>query len=97
MAYAGIAETGSVVFPSGPARPTTLNFLPAYHVVVLRAADIVDCMETLWERLLADGGMPRAVNVVTGPSRTADFEQTLQLGAHGPRHLHVLLLASSES
>jgi len=95
VAYAGIAETGSVVFPSGPERPTTLNFLPDHHLVVLPAADIVDYMESVWERLLADGGMPRTLNVITGPSRTADVEQTIQLGAHGPRRLHVLLLEST--
>ena len=93
VAYAGLAETGSVVFPSGPQRPTTLNFLPDHHLVVLRREDVLDYMEEVWERLLADGGsMPRTVNVITGPSRTADVEQTIQLGAHGPRRLHVLLL-----
>lgn len=96
VAYAGIAETGSVVFPSGPERPTTLNFLPDHHLVVLPVADIVDYMEAVWERLLAErGGMPRTVNVITGPSRTADVEQTIQLGAHGPRRLHVLLLEAT--
>lgn len=92
VGYRGIAETGSIVMPSGPTRPTTLNFLPDQHIVVLKVSDIVDYMEAVWEQLLADGGMPRTVNVITGPSRTADVEQTLQLGAHGPRSLHVLLL-----
>lgn len=92
VGYAGIAETGSIVLPSGPSRPTTTNFLPDRHVVVLPVSDIVDYMESVWDRLLADGPLPRTVNVITGPSRTADVEQTLQLGAHGPRQLHVLLL-----
>ena len=92
VGYCGIAETGSIVMPSGPERPTTLNFLPDHHIVVLAVADIVDYMEAVWDRLLAEGPMPRTVNVITGPSRTADVEQTLQLGAHGPRSLHVLLI-----
>mgnify|MGYP000703921926 FL=1 len=92
VGYMGIAETGSVVMPSGPTRPTTLNFLPDRHIVVLAIEDIVDYMESVWDRLLAEGEMPRTVNVITGPSRTADVEQTLQLGAHGPRSLHVILV-----
>ena len=93
VAAAGIAETGSLVLPSGPQSPTSLNFLPDVHLVVLHRQDIVDYMEEAWTRLLDRASEPpRAVNVVTGPSRTADVEQTIQLGAHGPRRLHVLLL-----
>lgn len=90
--YMGIAETGSIVMPSSPTRPTTLNFLPDRHIVVLATEDIADYMEDVWDRLLNEGQMPRTVNVITGPSRTADVEQTLQLGAHGPRSLHVILV-----
>lgn len=93
IAYAGIAETGSLVMPSGPERPTSLNFLPDFHIVVLRASDVVDYMEEVWARLQREhGDLPRTVNVITGPSRTGDVEQIIQLGAHGPRRLHVLLL-----
>ncbi|HKJ95891.1 MAG TPA: lactate utilization protein [Gammaproteobacteria bacterium] len=92
-AFAAVAETGSLVMPSSPQRPTSLNFLPDIHVVVLREGEIVDYMEAVWPKLLAETGqLPRAVNFITGPSRTADVEQTLQLGAHGPRRLHVLLV-----
>ncbi|MDN5850066.1 MAG: lactate utilization protein [Nitrococcus sp.] len=53
----------------------------------------MDYLEEVWERLLAQGErMPRAVNLITGPSRTADVEQTMQLGAHGPRRVHLLLI-----
>lgn len=91
-AFAGVAETGSLVMPSSPERPTSLNFLPDVHIIVLRESEIVDYMEAVWPRLLAEiGPLPRAVNFITGPSRTADVEQTLQLGAHGPRRLHILL------
>lgn len=91
-AWAGIAETGSLVMPGSAERPTTLNFLPDTHILLLRRSEVIDTMETMWERLLGEGALPRAVNVITGPSRTADVEQTLQLGAHGPRRLHLLLL-----
>jgi L-lactate dehydrogenase complex protein LldG len=59
---------------------------------VLRAADVVGPYEEAWARLRRAGGMPRTVNFVTGPSRTGDIEQTIYLGAHGPRRLHVLLV-----
>ena len=93
VAVAGVAETGSLVLASGPQSPTSLNFLPDTHLVVLRREDLVDYLEEAWGRLLSSGGQPpRGVNVITGPSRTADVEQTIQLGAHGPRRLHVLML-----
>jgi len=88
-AFAGIAETGSVVLLSSPASPTTLNFLPDNHIVILRKDDLVAQIEEVWGRL---DSMPRSINIITGPSRTADIEQTLQLGAHGPRRLHVILV-----
>ncbi len=94
-AFAGIAETGTLMLLSGPAGPTTLNFLPDNHIVVLRASDVVGPYEAAWERLRARNGrgsLPRTVNFITGPSRTADIEQTIQLGAHGPRRLHILLI-----
>lgn len=90
VASAGVAETGTLVLPSGPQTPTSLNFLPDYHVVVLRADSVVDHLEDLWPQLNQQA-LPRTVNLITGPSRTADVEQTIQLGAHGPRRLHVLL------
>ncbi|MRH77263.1 lactate utilization protein C [Spiribacter sp. C176] len=92
VAHTGIAESGSIVLPSGPHRPTTLNFLPDLHIVVLSADAVVEYMEYAWVRLRADGALPRTVNIITGPSRTADIEQTLQLGAHGPRQLFVILV-----
>ena len=90
-AMAGIAETGTLVIASGPATPTRLNFLPDHHLVLLDRSAILTHMEDALA-VFPPHQMPRAVNLVTGPSRTADVEQTLQLGAHGPRCLHVLLL-----
>jgi L-lactate dehydrogenase complex protein LldG len=94
-AFAGIAETGTLMLLSGPGGPTTLNFLPDNHIVVLRASRVVGAYEDAWTRLreaYGPGVLPRTVNLVTGPSRTADIEQTIQLGAHGPRRLHILVI-----
>jgi L-lactate dehydrogenase complex protein LldG len=91
--FAGIAETGTLMLPSAPERPVTLNLLADTEIVVLRASCIVGAYEEAWDRLRAEiGGMPRNVMLVTGPSRSADIEQTLELGAHGPRRLHVVVV-----
>jgi L-lactate dehydrogenase complex protein LldG len=95
--YAGIAETGTLMLPSGPDRPVTLNLLADTAIVVLHAEAIVGAYEEAWDRLRAQfGRLPRNVMLVTGPSRSADIEQTLELGAHGPRRLHIVLLGSTE-
>jgi len=94
-AFAGIAETGTLVMASGPDHPVSLNLLPDTHVVVLREADIVGGYEDVWERLRARYGkdrMPRTVNTITGPSRTGDIEQAMELGAHGPRRMHIVVV-----
>ena len=91
--FAAIAETGTLMLPSGPARPVTLNILTDTAIVVLRASRVVGAYEEAWDLLRAEiGAMPRNVMLVTGPSRSADIEQTLELGAHGPRALHIVLI-----
>lgn len=93
--FAGIAETGTLMLPSAPERPTTLNLLAETALVLLRASRVVGAYEEAWNLLRAEHGegtMPRNVMLVTGVSRSADIEQTLELGAHGPRRLHVLLV-----
>lgn len=95
LATAGVAETGTLVLVSGRDNPTTLNFLPDCHLVVVRAADVTGDYEAVWAKLRAiygEGLMPRTVNWITGPSRSADIEQKLLFGAHGPRSLHVMLV-----
>jgi L-lactate dehydrogenase complex protein LldG len=97
-AFAAIAETGTLMLPSAPVRPTTLNILPDTEVVVLRASRVVGAYEEAWDLLRSEiGAMPRNVMLVTGPSRSADIEQTLELGAHGPRRLHIVLIEDAES
>jgi L-lactate dehydrogenase complex protein LldG len=95
-AFAAIAETGTLMLPSAPQRPTTLNLLPDTAIVVLRAERLVGTYEEAWDLLRNElGGMPRNVMLVTGPSRSADIEQALELGAHGPRRLHVVLVGDA--
>ncbi|WP_321342666.1 lactate utilization protein [Breoghania sp.] len=94
-AIGAIAETGTLVLTSGTDNPTTLNFLPDLHIIVVSRATIHGDMEAVWSDIRQTYGkaaMPRVVNMVTGPSRSADIEQTLILGAHGPRALHVIIV-----
>ena len=92
-AFAAVAETGTLALVSGPDNPSTLNMLPDNHIVVLFAEDVVGDFETVFDRLRARYGaeMPRTLNFIIGPSRSADIEQTLLFGAHGPRRLHIVL------
>jgi L-lactate dehydrogenase complex protein LldG len=90
-AFAGVAETGTLIMRSGPEHPTTLNFLPDSHLVVIRKSQIVGSYEDAWDKI-RDDEMPRTVNFITGPSRTGDIEQTIFMGAHGPRRMHIVLV-----
>jgi len=90
--FAAIAETGTLMLISGAETPTTLNFLPDTHIVLVYADQVVATYEDGWDRLRTNGRMPRAVNFITGPSRTGDIEQRIELGAHGPRRLHIILV-----
>ena len=90
--FAAIAETGTLMLISGAETPTTLNFLPDTHIVVLRADQVVAAYEDGWDRLRTHGETPRTINFITGPSRTGDIEQRIELGAHGPRRLHIILI-----
>jgi L-lactate dehydrogenase complex protein LldG len=91
--FAAIAETGTLMLPSAAERPTTLNILTDTEIVVLRGSRVVGAYEEAWDLLRSEiGAMPRNVMLVTGPSRSADIEQALELGAHGPRRLHVVLV-----
>ncbi len=97
VAFAGIAETGTLVLHAAPENPTTLNFLPETHVVVLPRSRVTGDYEATWNRLrnelgTAPSNLPRVVNWITGPSRTGDIEQKIQLGIHGPRRLHIIIV-----
>ena len=94
-AAAAVAETGTLVLASGADNPVTITFLPETSIVVVRDEDLVGGYEGAWEKVRARfgaGTMPRTVNFVSGPSRTADIGGQLVMGAHGPRRLCVVLV-----
>lgn len=92
--FCAIAETGTLVLLSGPDTPAATSLLPETHIAVVPVARMVRTMEDAWALVRAERGqLPRAVNLVSGPSRTADVDQTLSLGAHGPYRVHLLLVA----
>jgi L-lactate dehydrogenase complex protein LldG len=94
-AFCAIAETGTLMTLSGPRTPATTSLLPETHIAVVRAGRIVRSMEDAWALLRSECRvLPRAVNFISGPSRTADIEQTLVLGAHGPYRVHIVLVNS---
>ena len=94
-AFCAIAETGTIVTVSGPRTPAAVSLLPETHIAVVRASRVVPAMEEAWQLLRSEANvMPRAVNFISGPSRTADIEQTVTLGAHGPYRVHVVVMNS---
>jgi L-lactate dehydrogenase complex protein LldG len=95
--FAAIAETGTLMLISGAHTPTTLNFLPDTHIVVVRGDQVVATYEDGWDRLRICGPLPRTVNFITGPSRTGDIEQRIELGAHGPRRLHIIMVEAGNA
>jgi L-lactate dehydrogenase complex protein LldG len=89
----GMAETGTLVLTSGPDNPVTLAFLGETHFMVVREADVMGGFEDMWAEYRRRGLDPRTVNLITGPSRSGDIGQKIQLGAHGPIAVHVFLVA----
>ncbi len=88
-----VAETGTLVMASGPDTPASTHLLPETHIALVAASQVVLTMEQAFSRArLLPTGLPRALNFVSGPSRTGDIEQTIVLGAHGPYRVHILLL-----
>lgn len=94
--FAAVAETGTLVLCSGASTPAATSLLPETHIAVLPASRVVADMESVWRLLRGEpGGLPRAVNFVSGPSRTGDIEQTIVLGAHGPYRVHIVIVTSA--
>ena len=87
----GIAETGTLAYPATTENPASWHFRPGFEIAVLKAPDIVPHMETVIARVKTKA-LPHTINFVTGPSRTGDIEQTLELGAHGPKALAILIV-----
>ncbi len=93
--FCAVAETGTLMLLSGPDSPATVSLLPETHIALVDTARIVATMEDAFALLRAERGeVPRAVNFVSGPSRTGDIEQTIVLGAHGPCRVHLILIGT---
>jgi L-lactate dehydrogenase complex protein LldG len=93
--YCAIAETGTLVVVSGADTPTATTLLPDTHVAIVSANRIVDTMEDAFALIRSErGSVPRAINMISGPSRTGDIEQTIVLGAHGPFRVHILVVGT---
>jgi L-lactate dehydrogenase complex protein LldG len=86
----GLAETGSVVLASSAEEPRARSLLPDVHVTLLREDRILPGLDELFAAL--GNELPSALAIVTGPSRSADIEQKLAVGVHGPGEVHVVLL-----
>ena len=89
----GLADTGSVVVASGPEEPRGRSLLPEVHVSLLPRAHILPGLAELFREVGAD--LPSSLAIITGPSRSADIEQSLVVGVHGPREVHVVLVDSA--
>lgn len=95
-AAGAIADTGCLVVESGPQSPTSLAFLPAIHFIAVNEDDIAPNLAAALAHIKEHHGsqpLPRAINIISGPSRTADIAGKIVHGAHGPRWLGVLLCA----
>lgn len=92
-AFCAVADTGTLMLLSGPDTPAAASLLPETHIAVVEVSRIVAFMEDGFALMRREKGeAPRAVNFVSGPSRTADIEQTVTLGAHGPYRVHLILV-----
>jgi L-lactate dehydrogenase complex protein LldG len=89
----GLADTGSVVLAASPAEPRGRSLLPDVHISLLPTDRILSGLDELFARL--GNELPSALAIVTGPSRSADIEQKLAVGVHGPGEVHVVLVESN--
>lgn len=87
-----IAETGTLAYAAGKSNPASWHFRPVLEIAIVRPGAVVAELEDVLSALRATGGLPSTLNLVSGPSRTGDIEQTMELGAHGPKALAVLVL-----
>lgn len=91
--FCALAETGTLLLLSSPDTPATVSLLPETHIAIVPVSRIVFGMEEAFALVRHErGALPRALNFVSGPSRTGDIEQTIVLGAHGPCRVHLILV-----
>jgi L-lactate dehydrogenase complex protein LldG len=97
-AFVAVAETGTLMMLSGPDTPASMHLLPETHVAIVSADRVVAHYEEGFALIRAERGqLPRATNLVSGPSRTGDIEQTIVLGAHGPYRVHIVIVDAGSS
>ncbi len=90
---AAIAETGTIVCTSGPGLARGASLLPPVHVAIVQTSQLVPDQCDYFDQLAGQAGLPANINLITGPSKTADIEGILVTGVHGPRHVHVVLVS----
>ena len=90
-AEAGLAESGSVVLRHGVGRPRLASLIPEIHIVLLEMSTLSRTLARWARENPASARETTNLVIVTGPSRTGDIEQTLNLGVHGPRHVHIVM------
>lgn len=93
QALYGLADPGSVVIAASPEEPRSRSLLPEVHVTVVTEDRVLPGLAELFERLGAE--LPSSLAIVSGPSRSADIEQVLALGVHGPREEHVVIMPAA--
>ena len=96
LSRAAIAETGTVVLWSGPQSPRLLSLVPPVHIVIVDAHAVYDTLSEVMHAERWSDGLPTNVILVSSPSKTADIQQTLAYGAHGPKQLIVLLVEDEQ-
>jgi L-lactate dehydrogenase complex protein LldG len=84
-----LADTGSVVLAASPEEPRAASLLPEVHVTFVSEDAILPGLEELFAAVGDD--LPSSLAIVTGPSRSADIEQQLTVGVHGPGEVHVVI------
>lgn len=94
----GLAETGSLMLETSVQQPRTLSLVPPVNIVVVRESDLLADFNQLvgseyWQQKMAGETKPTNLLLVSGPSKTADIQQTLAFGAHGPKELIVILIS----
>lgn len=85
-----IAETGSIVIIPGSNKSKMVSLLPATHIVIIHPKLIINRLEELFLKL-PEIQKNSSINIISGPSRTADIEQTIVIGAHGPKEVHLII------
>ncbi|MCY7389527.1 MAG: lactate utilization protein C [Burkholderiales bacterium] len=90
--FCAIGETGTLLLLGAPDTPKSTALLPETHICIVKKSRMVATMEDAFALMRSEiGEPPRATFFVSGPSRTADIEQTIVIGAHGPYRVHVIL------